>query len=182
MTRFTNLALSAATALGLALAPIAAAAEPDRGDIARTIAGLAVLGIIAKAASDRDDRKSTRSTPRLGSVDDRYDRYERYDRDDRYKRYNRDDRGTIQGEIRRRQELERARGYKNARLPERCLMEVDTGRSIRLVYGGRCLQQSYKFARKLPERCEQFVRTTRGVRSVYGARCLAREGWQVARR
>ncbi len=171
MTRFSNLALSAATALGLALAPVPAAAGPDREDIARAVAGAVVLGIIAKAVSDKDNRRTNRTInqnsriPQLGSIDDR--------RNTR----------IIEGDLRRQQHSNTGkRGYKKAKLPDRCLRVVDTARRDRLVYGTRCLERSYKFARKLPQSCERFVRTNRGLLSVYAARCLARDGWQVARR
>lgn len=171
MNRFSKLTLSATTALGLALAPLPASAEPGGQDIARALAGLAVLGIIANASSDRKDRRRTstinqnNSYHSLGSIDDR--------RNTR----------IIDGELRGPQHsIKRKQGFKKARLPDRCLRTVDTARRDRLVYVSRCLNRSYKFARKLPQSCERFVRTNRGLLSVYASRCLARDGWKVARR
>lgn len=168
MTRFTNIALSAATALGIALAPVPAAAGPDGEDIAKALAGLAVLGIVAKVASDRDkrrDRAATQSAPQYGTVDDH-------------------NRRIIDGNFRSIDEPVRnkKRGFKKAKLPDRCLRVVETRRSDRYVYGNRCLNRHYKFASKLPERCVRYVRTDRGLREVYAARCLARDGWRVAQR
>ncbi len=169
MTRFAKLSLSLATALSLALAPVPAAAEPDGEDIARVLAGLAILGIIAKAASDNDDdrrRTRARSATRYGSIDD-------------YR-----DRRVIEGEIINRdyRKTPKGKGYKKAKLPDRCLRIIDTARGDRLVYGARCLNRNYRHASKLPQRCERLVRTNRGVRTVYATRCLARDGWRVARR
>lgn len=179
MTRFGKLAIAATTAISLAAAPISASAAPDGEDIARTLAGLAILGIVAKAASDRKDRRarvSRESNIDYGRIED-----DRYDRHDRYDRY--DGRRIIRGDIERdgfRRGPKDERGYKRAALPERCLLTVDTGRREFLAYGSRCLERNYKFTRKLPRDCQWQVRTDRGIRSVYGARCLRRDGWRVA--
>lgn len=170
MTRFANLAVSAATALSIALAPAQANAAPDGEDIARGLAGLLVLGIVAKAASDRNDRRT-----RSRTVTNNRNVYEFDSIDNRNRR-------IIEGDLRRIDGPKRGRGYKKARLPDRCLRIVDTGRRDRLVYGSRCLNRSFKHASKLPDRCERLVRTRRGLRTVYAARCLARDGWRVARR
>lgn len=176
MTRFMKTALSAATALSLSIAPVPAAAA-DRDDIAGALAGLFVLGVIANAASDNNNRSNsnTRMAQRNVWQDDFATIEER----------NRTRTGTINGTIRRLDQPARAkskRGYKKAKLPDRCLRIVETRNANRLVYSNRCLSRYYKHASKLPDRCERFVRTNRGTRTVFGARCLARDGWQVARR
>lgn len=176
MTRFMKTALSAATALSLSIAPVPAAAA-DRDDIAGALAGLFVLGVIANAASDNNNRSNsnTRMAQRNVWQDDFATIEER----------NRTRTGTINGTIRRLDQPARAkskRGYKKAKLPDRCLRIVETRNANRLVYANRCLSRYYKHASKLPDRCERFVRTNRGTRTVFGARCLARDGWQVARR
>lgn len=171
MVRFTNLALAAATSLGIALAPVPAAAAPDGDDIAATIAGIAILGLIANSANDRDKRRSTttRSSSRVQSRDVLRNRvidgeFRRHD-DDRYDRHS-----------------GKHRGYKKAALPQRCARYLDTARGTRLVYTSHCLNRRYKHANKLPQYCERRVRTDRGIRTVYSARCLSRDGWRVARR
>ena len=168
MTRFANLALAAATSLGLALAPVPATAAPDGEDIAAALAGIAILGLIAKSASDRDDRR------------DRVTRSTRVRHGDVFR-----DRRILDGDLRRPgQRFDRIdrHGYKRVALPQRCVRFLDTNRGTRLVYGRHCLNRSYKHARKLPQHCERLVRTNRGLRTVFGARCLARDGWRVARR
>ena len=167
MTRFTSLALSAVTALGLAVTPVPAAADGE--DIAKALAGLAVLGLIAKTVNDRRDRReaATQSQsniwidePRLGRATD--------------------------GRLRRIDEPRRnhakRQGFKKRALPDRCLRIAETGGRDRLVYVERCLQRNYKHADKLPGACERLIRTPRGLRTVYGARCLRRDGWKVASR
>ncbi len=164
MLRFTKLALTGVTALGLAMTPVSASANED---LAKVLAGLAILGITAKIIDDRNDRrrKSTSTVSRFDTIEG--------------------GRRVIDGDLRR---LDRDRGVRSPRgarktpLPDRCLRILDTSRGDRLVYGERCLNRNYAFANKLPDRCERLVRTDRGLRTVYGSRCLARDGWKVARR
>ncbi len=168
MTRFKNLTIAAFTALGITLSPVPAAA--DGQDIAKVIAGIAVLGLIAKAAEDRRDRRKEAVTSsqfgRIDSLDNR--------------------RGTriIEGDIRRPGEFKRKSvgKFKRRALPERCLRIVETNRRDRLVYTRGCLKRHYEHTSRLPQNCVRQIRTDRGLRTVYGARCLARDGWRVARR
>ena len=164
MKRISSLAMSAVTALGLALTPMPAAADGE--DIAKALAGIVVLGLIAKSVDDRRDRNEVARSETF------------------YGRNTLDDRRVIDGEIRwiDRPHQSKRQGFKKRPLPERCLRIVDTGRRDRLVYGKRCLQRNFKFSRKLPEACKRLVRTDRGLRTVYGARCLRRDGWRVASR
>ena len=167
MTRFCSFALSAVTALSLSVAPAPAAA--DGSDVAKVLAGLAVIGILAKAADDRRDRrKATAQTtyyPQYDSLDHRAGKR------------------AIDGELRRLDQPRHARNFKKRPLPDRCLRVLDNDRGRdRLVYASRCLNRNYQFASRLPDYCQRFVRTSRGTRVVYGSRCLARDGWRVARR
>lgn len=160
-----------ATIAGLAIAGslfTPAAARADGDDIAKAIAGIAAVAIIARAIDRRNDRDNltTIGSRRLGSVD-RYDGRRGTDRT--IHRYDR--RGPKAG-----------RGYKKHPLPRACLRVFETRRGDRLAYGARCVNRNYKFASRLPERCETVLRTRRGFRTVYGSRCLRRNGWKVARR
>ena len=166
MKRISSIALSAVTALGIAVSPAPAAA--DSNDIAKVLAGLAVLGIVAKVADDRRDRRkaaAAASTPYYGSIDH--------------------DGRIIDGELRRIDEPRagKVRGYKKRPLPDRCLRVLENNRGRdRLVYANRCLNRNYQFASKLPEHCKRVIRTHRGDRVVFASRCLSRDGWRVARR
>ena len=168
MTRFSSFALSAVTALGLSVAP--APASADSNDVAKVLAGLAVIGILAKVADDRRDRRKVNNQtyyPDYGSVD------------------NYSGRRAVEGELRRIDKPRRStqRGYKKRPLPDRCLRVLDNNRGRdRLVYASRCLNRTYQHAKKLPDHCQRFIRTSRGTRTVYGSRCLSRDGWRVARR
>ena len=170
MTRFAKFALSGLTALSLSLSPLPAAAAPDGDDILRTLAGLAVLGIIANEVNDRD-RKRTK-TSATTKVHDPYRSIEGH-RSPR----------VIEGQIRRHNSNNgRAHGLRRARLPDQCLRVVATSRGDRLVYGQRCLTRNYVHAQRLPDRCRVTVRTENRTSAAYGARCLARDGWRVAGR
>lgn len=171
MTRFAKFALSGLTALSLTLSPLPAAAAPDGEDVLKTLAGLAVLGIIANEINDRD-RKRTQQRASTARVYDPYRSIEGH-RSPR----------VIEGTIRRRGESNgRVNGVRKARLPDQCLRIVETNRGDRLVYGQRCLSRNYIYAQHLPNQCRVTVRTENRNRSAYSARCLAQDGWRVAGR
>ncbi|MCB4379679.1 hypothetical protein [uncultured Tateyamaria sp.] len=67
-------------------------------------------------------------------------------------------------------------------LPQKCLRSFNTDRGHRRIFGQRCLNNHYKFARSLPAACHREVYTDRGWRRGYAARCLNRHGYQLARR
>jgi len=165
MSRFTKFVLSGVTAISLALTPMSAAAAPDGEDIAKTLAGLAILGLIANAANER---RSSRSTTVRRSNNNAFSTIEGS--------------RVIDGKIRRPGELKhRYRGARRAALPDRCVRILTTSRGDRTVYGGRCLSRDYIYASQLPAECKRQVRTNNNrVRTVYSPRCLRRDGWQVA--
>lgn len=168
MTRIKNLTIAAFTALGLTMTPAQVSADAE--DIAKVVAGVAVLGLIAKSINDRNDRKNEAvTTTQFGRVD---------------ALDNRNGTRILRGNINRPGAFERRNKskYKRAALPERCLRTLDTNRRDRLVYPHRCLKRNYKYASRLPQSCERQIRTDRGLRTVFMARCLAKKGWRVARR
>lgn len=172
MTRLAKLALSGLTALSLSLAPMPASAGPDGEDIAKALAGLAVLGLIANSANDR---KKKRRAAAAQTVTDPYGSIE-----------NGLPSRVIEGEIRRPGQPGHTDNYwqnraRDVALPDQCLRVVRTVRGGRNAYGKRCLQRNYRHYMKLPRDCRLQVRTDNGIRHVYGARCLRRDGWQVAR-
>ena len=159
-------ALAAALALGLAVQPQQVAAAEGE-DIAKALAGLAALAIIAKAVDDRKDSKKRKAaeTTRSGRIGNFGSR---------------DNRRIIDGRVLPYGRAER-RDYRKLALPKECLRRVETRFGSRPAYASNCLDHNYRHARHLPEACETLIRTSRGLRAVYGARCLARDGWRVAR-
>ncbi len=147
------------------------AASADGNDLAKAIAGIVAVGIIAKAIDNRNDRgraSTTTRAGRLGSIEQTFDGRRVIDR--RVRDYE------------QRKGPKAKRGYKKKALPQACLRVVETDRRDRLAYGSRCLNRNYRHASKLPVSCETVVRTNRGFRTVFGARCLRRDGWKVATR
>lgn len=161
MSRFFKLALVGATSLSLAFTPVTASAGSNGEDLAKALAGLAVLGIVAKAIDDRKDRRKRRraAKPNHGSIEQQPLPK------------------IIDGEIRRPGDR---LSYKDHPLPDRCLRVVDTAKGAQEVYAGQCLNRRYAYAHKLPQHCERLVRTYDGLRTVYASRCLASKGWLVA--
>ena len=163
--------LAALCALGIAAQPQDAAAA-DGDDVARALAGLAVIAIVAKAVDDRNDKKKRKAAERRHAEETSgaalFGR--------------RDDRRVIDWRIRPYGDNTRPvrRGHKKHALPRHCLRTVETRRGDRTAYASDCLNHSYRFASRLPRSCETAVRTPRGFRTVYGRRCLARDGWNVA--
>lgn len=141
---------AALTAAALAFSTPVPAAAQDGEDLARAIAGLVALGLIAKAIDDHNDRQAA-ARPTVEAP--RYD-IRRFD-------------GP-------RHERRRA-----GPLPDQCLRRVTTADRDRerTVYARHCLKRTYAWADRLPEACERRVRTERGARTVYGARCLRRNGF-----
>lgn len=165
MSRIAKFALSGLTALSLSLAPMEVSAAPDGEDIAKALAGLAVIGIVA---STMNDRKQKRKSEARGAVP--VNPYATIEGP-----------RAIEGEIRRPGEKKnRFHGVRQAALPDRCVRIVSTDRGDRTAYSARCLQREYIYADQLPAACQVQVQTNDRVRLVYGARCLQRDGWRVA--
>lgn len=167
-------ALSKLTCAGAlaAMFAVPAPAQADADDVARAIAGIAAVAIIAKAIDNRSDRSGSAVTAASNG------------RVVEYATGTPDRRRIIDGRISRYDGYKsgkKRRGYKKLALPNRCLRVIETRRGSRYGYGDRCLQRNYRHANKLPNDCETRVRTRNGVRTIFGARCLARDGWRVAR-
>ncbi|MEO1537624.1 MAG: hypothetical protein AAFR73_07815 [Pseudomonadota bacterium] len=168
MNRFAKLAISGLTALSLSLGTVPAAqAAPDGEDLAKVLAGLAVVGLIAHAANDRD-KKTTQTTQTSRTVTKEYGSIEHGEPT-----------RIIEGTIRR--PSDQYQGVRRAALPDQCVRIVSTSRGDRTVYGARCLKQDYIYANQLPQACKLQIRTNNRIRNAYGANCLRRDGWQVAR-
>lgn len=145
-------------------------AKPDGKDIAKTIAGLAAIALVAKAIEDDKARKR--------------DKEEQAKREDA-KEKARIGRGEWIARPDKRREDRRwtsdgRRHWDNA-LPRACRVSVPTPYGDRPGYARYCLQDRYAFADRLPAACETLLRTPRGYRSVYGESCLERHGWHAHR-
>ncbi len=163
MSRFTATLAAAAIALtGLTATP---AAAQDR-DLARFLAGAALVAIIATAASrNRAEAERPRHDRRYDNrYDDRYDsrRENRYDnRKDR--RYGQPPYGNAWG--------------RRAVLPASCAIEVRNRGRNEMLYNPRCLERAG--IHRLPRQCERELRTNRGSRTVLSGPCLQQAGYRV---
>ena len=164
----------ASLSLALGLAAPTGASAADGEDIAKILAGIATIAVIAEIADRKRDRDREATVEvdqrRVWRLDDGTDRARRYE-----------DRQTF-GRMIEDRRYAKTRGYQKVPLPAQCERLVETRRGDRLVYGARCLDRRYKHARHLPEHCLVRVDTRRGERLAYGARCLSRDGWRVAHR
>lgn len=163
MSRFVKLTLSGITAISLSLTPSSLSAAPDGEDVAKVLAGIAVLGIIASATRDRNKNRKTVTTPR---VTNQFGSIERSGNT-----------RVIDGNI--RFPSNSRQGIRRTALPERCVRIVSTAKGERIVYGARCLRREYVHTAKLPNRCKFNVRSGSRTHPVYGSYCLRRDGWQV---
>lgn len=170
MIRFAKFTCASVTAISLMSAPMPASAGPDGEDLAKALAGLAVIGIIAAAANDRKDKQSanvvTIENPNArGFIGERRSP------------------GGVQGIVRspRAENRNILRRSFRAPLPERCQRILSTAHGDRLVYSARCLNRNFGQANRLPDRCRLLVRTNNRAFRVFGARCLRNAGWHTAR-
>ncbi len=147
----------------------AAPARADTKDVAKALAGIAALAIIADAVKDNDrDRR------------DRDYKYKSRDREhdytwggrDRHDRYRYDD-------LRPRPLPDRVRGRN---LPGQCMVRI-TGRNIDArAFDERCLARNRVHVNRLPNDCVLRVRGGHPSQTYYAAPCLRAHGYRMARR
>lgn len=144
-----------ASVLSIALAATSFTVTPARADedVAKIIAGLALLGIIAHSAK-KDRRRETAPVTRRGY---------------------RHGHGHVGTSPRRIGKVAPRRHVKVA--PRDCQRAQWTHRGERIVYGARCLQRNVKA--RLPQDCLRQARTNSGPRFFYTQRCLRKSGWRA---
>lgn len=143
-----------ASVLSIALAATSFTAAPARADedVAKVIAGLALLGIIAHSA-----KKERRHDP--APVMRRSHRH-----------------GGHVGTLPRRGHKVSPRRHAKV-APRNCQRSQWTHRGERTVYGARCLQRNAQA--KLPRNCLRQARTNSGPQFFYTRRCLRDHGWRA---
>lgn len=146
------------TAIVMALALVAATSTPARADrqsdnLAKALAAIAVIGIIANQASkDRgDDRVDVHQPPRPDRP-----------------RYDPPRGGHGHG--------------KPPRVPSACAIEIDSAHSRTVtVFGERCLREE-GFSARLPQDCARSVRIYGQRDRIYSEQCLRDAGFRIGRR
>jgi len=146
-----------ASVLSIALAATSVTATPARADedVAKIIAGLALLGIIA-GVSKKDRRHDPAPVMR---------------------RSPRHDPAPVAGGGHRYKDVSRDRRRAAKIAPRQCLRNQWTHRGERSVYSARCLQRSVRAT--LPQNCLREARRTNGPRYFYTKRCLKGHGWRL---
>lgn len=141
-----------ATVLSLSLAATTFSVTPVRADedVLKVIAGLAVIGAIAKVAHDRDKRKAARVS--------------------------RTQQQPVYQQPRRSTKAHHP--HRHAKIaPQNCLRSQWTHRGERKVYGARCIQQNVQA--QLPQNCLRQSNSNSGPRYFYTQRCLSNHGWRI---
>ncbi|SDO07261.1 hypothetical protein SAMN05216196_103263 [Lutimaribacter pacificus] len=136
----------------------AAPARADGNDVAKALAGIAAVAIIAKALDDDRKDKARRHAPaRAHSV-----------RPDRH-------RGHV---------APRPLPHRVARkqLPGHCMVRVQTRHGVQNAFGQNCLQRSSRHATRLPRACAMPTRGRGHNRTFYDAGCLRSYGYSMSRR
>lgn len=143
-----------ASVLSFALVATSFTAAPARADedVLKVIAGLVVLGAIAKAVDDRKDRKAARVA-----------------RSHQQPAYQQPRKHRHQKVLRQQRRAKAA--------PQHCLRNQWTHRGERQVYGARCMQKNARA--QLPQNCLRQAKTNSGPRYFYTKRCLSNNGWRI---
>jgi hypothetical protein len=167
--RFTATLVATATALALMTAA-AIPARADSGDIAKVIAGVATIAIIAKALEKDKAKAEPVHDPRPGNGHG----------------YGHDRPRPGQGYG--HQKPRPGHGYGRPprqeahapRLPGVCAFTFDQGRRSNTVYSERCLRRE-GFEARLPAYCAQDIRLQGRRDRVYDAGCLIDAGFRTGR-
>lgn len=152
--RFLGTVAAAAAAIGLMTAAAAVPARASDGqDLARALAAIAVIGIIAKSLDDKKDQgrpAPVQGRPGHGGPGWGHPGHGGHP------------------------------GHRAAVLPAACAIEIDgPGRRSTTVYSARCLQDRVRA--RLPGQCQQQIRQRGRTATVYGERCLIDAGFRPER-
>jgi len=148
------------TALSLALS-VPTTAQAGNDDIAKALAGLAMIAIVGAALSDNNGRANVQVTPTQSYSNRRQDV-----RDQDHHR--RDDWGHG--------------SRRAAPLPEVCSVELNRHGETRDVFNSRCLRRTYANYDVLPSDCQTTYRQNGHARNGLDASCLRQYGFRTERR
>lgn len=155
--------------IGAAVAVTAIGNAPARADddVARALAAIVGLAIVGSVINNRLDDNNNRAVTR------------RYEGRDIFGRP-----GTRRPDsvIHRVNPRPLPRRVAKRLLPGQCLRSFDTRDGRYRIFGKRCLERNFDYARSLPRACKVSFRANQKKRRGYDARCLRREGYQLARR
>lgn len=147
------------TALSLTIAPVQVAAEGmSERQVGQLLFGLVAAGIIGKVISDSNRRDRAAPVP----VQDRQRHV---------------------APLRQQQPTGRNRQTQARNVvPSACLRSYDTQRGQQQIFGARCLERNFEYARHLPDQCLIRLRTYDGPQQGYTPGCLRDNGYRTDRR
>ncbi len=149
--------MAGVTALAMAITVVAASAMPTRADdrsdnLAKALAAIAIIGIIAhEAGKNRDDDRPNH--PRPNHPQPNYPQPHHPQPEPAYK----------------------------PRVPAACAIEIESGRRNVTVYPARCLRDK-GFSYRLPERCARDIRIYGRPDRIYSEQCLRDAGFRIEER
>ncbi len=152
-------------ASALAVTAFTAPARAD-DDVAKMIAGLAVLAIIGAAINDHNDNDTV-------VVQRRAQPY--YPPQNHGHSYSVRPPQVVQPKPLPRQ-------ITRYDLPRSCLKTVRRGRDEFKILGGNCLQNNYRLTDSLPKACKVQVQGNKGTRAGYKPHCLRERGYNLSRK
>ncbi len=144
------IALICAAALAVTAISLPAQARADQEDVAKVIAGLAVLAILGAALNDTDDG------PVTGPVT-----------------------GHAHPQKPHLQPRPLPRNVTRYDLPGQCLKTVRKGRQDHRILGRHCLEQNYRLTQSLPKACKVQIYGNKGLRKGYKPNCLRQHGYHL---
>ena len=148
------------TALSLALS-VPTTAQAGNDDVAKALAGLALIAIVGAALSDNNGRTQVQVTPPQ-SYPNRREGVRSHD----------EHRSDNWGHNARRVAL----------LPEACSIELNRHGETRELYNSRCLRRTYANFDALPSDCQTTYRQNGHTRNGFNASCLRQYGFRTERR
>ncbi|APO87918.1 hypothetical protein [Marivivens sp. JLT3646] len=148
------------TALSLALS-VPTTAQAGNDDVAKALAGLAMIAIVGAALSDNNGRAQVQVTPPQ-TYPNRREGARGHD----------DHRRDNWGHNARRV----------SPLPEACSIELNRRGETRELYNSRCLRRTYANFDALPSDCQTTYRRNGHTRNGYNASCLRQYGFREERR
>lgn len=148
------------TALSLALS-VPTTAHAGNDDVAKALAGLALIAIVGAALADNNGRAQVQVTPPQTYPNRRED---------------------VRGHDDHRRDNWGHNARRVAPLPEACSIELSRHGETRELYNSRCLRRTYANFDALPSDCQTTYHQNGHSRNGFNASCLRQYGYRAERR
>ncbi|MBL4766615.1 MAG: hypothetical protein JKY94_02730 [Rhodobacteraceae bacterium] len=146
--------------VAIAVTGFSAPARAGNNDVAKALAGLAVLAIIGATIHKRNQKKAVISSRSSEPV---------Y-RGQKHRRHGNVDPRPMPQQVAR------------TILPRSCLRRFDLGHGEKTkVLARRCMFNTYEHTQNLPRACAERIWSPKGVRRGFNVRCLKQNGYRISR-